>query len=112
VLQGQDSARMPGLSPEPVAHLSQHRLLPLLLASATAGDACGAVRFGQAVTGIAQAGSGLRVAVLDAEVCAQHSRISFPCKPSSRVWFIYTSACTAAQTLIPRAHMQGYGSPT
>lgn len=40
---------MQNLSPEPVAHLSQHRLLPVLLKSATAPDALGEVQFGHAV---------------------------------------------------------------
>lgn len=42
------------LSPEPVSHLSQHVLLPMLLSCATAPDAAGRVCFGSAVTALTQ----------------------------------------------------------
>lgn len=40
------------LSPEPVAHLSQHRLLPILLKAATAPDVHGEVHFGHMISGV------------------------------------------------------------
>ncbi len=46
------------LSPEPVAHLSQHRLLPILLKSATAHDSLGDLRFGHAVSRLEHLPSG------------------------------------------------------
>ena len=56
--KGQDGPRMHHLSPEPVAHLSQHRLLPILLRSATASDALADLRFGHAVSRVEHLPSG------------------------------------------------------
>ncbi|EIE25479.1 hypothetical protein COCSUDRAFT_1587, partial [Coccomyxa subellipsoidea C-169] len=69
--KGQQGARMHHLSPEPVAHLSQHRLLPILLKSATAHDSLGDLRFGHAVS---------RVEHLPCGLCSSghHHAISYP----------------------------------
>ncbi|KAF6263709.1 FAD binding domain-containing protein [Scenedesmus sp. NREL 46B-D3] len=53
---GQTTAQDPAVSPEPVTHLSQHRLLPLLLQQAqrlsAAHGGCADIRFGSAVTAV------------------------------------------------------------
>ena len=68
--QGQGSPRTPGVSPEPVAHLSQHRLLPLLLSSAAGpqANACGSVRFGQRVSAVTQNASSVLITASDMQV--------------------------------------------
>jgi 2-polyprenyl-6-methoxyphenol hydroxylase-like FAD-dependent oxidoreductase len=56
IAAGQSTAQDPAVSPEPVTHLSQHRLLPLLLQQAqqlsSAHGGCADIRFGSAVTAI------------------------------------------------------------
>ena len=54
MVQGQDSAQDPSISPEQVVHLSQNRLLPLLLDQV--GDAD--VRFGHSVDSVVQRSGG------------------------------------------------------
>jgi hypothetical protein len=69
VIQGQDGPRAHHISPEPVAHLSQHLVLPLLLRSATAADACGGVHFGHAVEALESTKDGtVRVEVRSSQV--------------------------------------------
>ena len=53
-LQGQSSSVDPVVSPEGVAHLSQHRLLPLLHAHATAAHSQASIHFGHKVIGLHQ----------------------------------------------------------
>lgn len=69
-MQGADSAQNSQLSPEPVAHLAQNQLLPLLLerASVAAESSGGAVRLGQEVMGLSQTPSGCTVEVQSAKV--------------------------------------------
>lgn len=47
------------VSPEPVSHLSQHILLPMLLRCTTTPDATGEVRFGHAVDALKTAEDGM-----------------------------------------------------
>lgn len=53
------------LSPEPVAHLSQHRLLPILLKAATAPDVHGEVKFGHMISGMDCSPSGRILLTID-----------------------------------------------
>ncbi len=46
LLQGQTGPRMHDLSPEPVVHLSQHKLLPLMLHRAHRRGGQDSIRFG------------------------------------------------------------------
>ena len=62
-MQGQDSPHQPHLSPVGVTHLSQNRLLPMLLDSATRDGAAGRVLFGQIVKAVAQEPEGVAVTV-------------------------------------------------
>jgi hypothetical protein len=61
---GQTEAVLKGLSPEPVAHLPQNRLVPMLLARALrtdgggGGPCLGAVLWGREVTGVRAAAGG------------------------------------------------------
>lgn len=68
--QGQSSPRTPGVSPEPVAHLSQHRLLPLLLSCAAGPQAkgYGSVHFGQRVSAATQSGGSVLITASDMQV--------------------------------------------
>ncbi|KAK9819702.1 hypothetical protein WJX72_001426 [[Myrmecia] bisecta] len=56
--KGQQGPRMDSLSPEPVAHLSQHRLVPLLYKHAAKPGSLGLVRFGAAVASVSQDAEG------------------------------------------------------
>ena len=49
LVQGQAGPRMHDLSPEPVAHLSQHKLLPLLLHRAHRASGLDSIRFGHSL---------------------------------------------------------------
>lgn len=49
---------MPLLSPEPLAHLPQHRLLPMLLARVRGPGSLTRVLFGHSVKGVEVAGGG------------------------------------------------------
>lgn len=69
-MQGQDSPRQAHLSPEGVTHLSQNRLLPMLLDSARREGAAGRVAFGQKVWAVAQDQQGVAVTVKTPKVCA------------------------------------------
>lgn len=53
---------MPDASPEPVAHLAQHRLLPMMAAAAAACPGA-AMRMGHHVVGVRRAGADLEVEV-------------------------------------------------
>jgi hypothetical protein len=59
---------MPDISPEPVAHLSQHRLVPMLLKCACSNPAYTAVSFDRTVTGVKQSGESVTVATIDSQV--------------------------------------------
>ena len=52
--QGQTSPALPAISPEPVAHLSQHRLLPLLAGAAAAAAPGIDLRMGHSVKSVDQ----------------------------------------------------------
>ena len=69
------------MSPEPVAHLSQHRLLPLLLSSTSAPEAsvCDSVRFGQHVSAVTQSGSSVQITVSDMQVTTHSYACHFVC---------------------------------
>ena len=67
-MQGQDSPNQPHLSPVGVTHLSQNRLLPMLLDSAARRGAMGRVLFGQRVKAVAQETKGVAVTVETPEV--------------------------------------------
>ena len=61
----------PAVSPEPVAHLSQHRLLPLLLSCAAGPQAkviCDSVHFGQRVSAATQSGGSVLITASDMQV--------------------------------------------
>jgi 2-polyprenyl-6-methoxyphenol hydroxylase-like FAD-dependent oxidoreductase len=63
LVQGQDDVYQQGLSPEGVTHLSQNRLLPMLLDSARREGAAGEVRFARRVRSVAQEHQGVRITV-------------------------------------------------
>ena len=53
------------LSPEPVAHLSQHQLLPILLKTASAPDVHSEVKFGYMISGVGCLPSGKIMLTVD-----------------------------------------------
>ena len=61
---------MHDVSPEPVAHLSQHRLVPMLLRCASSNDADSNIFFDRAVVGVKQSGESVTVATTDSQVYA------------------------------------------
>ena len=67
-VQGQGSPRMHDLSPEPVTHLSQHRLVPMLLKCASSNDANSSILFDHTVLGVKQSGESITVAITDSQV--------------------------------------------
>lgn len=75
--QGQASAHDPSISPEQVVHLSQNRLLPLLLQKV--GDAD--VRFGHSVDGAVQrsGGSGGGGVTVSGRRCADGAAFEVEC---------------------------------
>ena len=62
LLQGQTTPYMPDISPEPVAHLAQHRLLPLM-AQRAAADPGVTLRMGHRVSQFEQSDEGVKVTV-------------------------------------------------
>lgn len=68
-VQGQDSPRVVDISPEPVAHLSQHRLVPMLLRCATSNALGSRVDFDQTVTHVSQTGDSVTVSTRTSQVC-------------------------------------------
>ena len=59
---------MHDISPEPVTHLSQHRLVPMLLKCASSNDANSSILFDHAVLGVKQSGESVTVATTDSQV--------------------------------------------
>ncbi|KAF6251083.1 hypothetical protein COO60DRAFT_1645481 [Scenedesmus sp. NREL 46B-D3] len=72
---GQTTAQDPAVSPEPVTHLSQHRLLPLLLQQAqrlsAAHGGCADIRFGSAVTAVSNVEFPHQLPALHAQAASQ-----------------------------------------
>ncbi len=62
---------MTQISPEPVAHLSQHRLVPMLLSCATSNAVGSSVIFDHTVTDVRQTGDNVTVMTKTAQVCTQ-----------------------------------------
>ncbi|GAB4813968.1 hypothetical protein N2152v2_001014 [Parachlorella kessleri] len=60
--KGQTTPYMPDISPEPVSHLAQHRLLPLMAQRAAAAPGV-TLRMGHRVTQLEQSGEGVKVSV-------------------------------------------------
>ena len=67
-MQGQDSPRQPGISPEGVSHLSQSKLLPLLMASAKTASSEGTIRMDCVVKDVDQQADSVSVLVQTKEV--------------------------------------------
>ena len=65
--QGQNSPHMADLSPVPVTHLSQNKLVPLLLERVQARGLCD-VRFSNRVEGYRETESGLRIKITPEQV--------------------------------------------
>ena len=59
LLQGQTGPRMHGLSPEPVVHLSQHKLLPLMLQRALSTNGPDSIRLGHQLHSLQQSPQGV-----------------------------------------------------
>ena len=68
LLQGQAGPRMHNLSPEPVAHLSQHKLLPLLLHRAQAAAGPDSIRFGHQLQDFQQTANGIHCRIQPRQV--------------------------------------------
>ena len=73
-MQGQQQPRMQHLSPEGVAHLSQNKLLPLLLQRALAANESNSIRLGHAVDSVQQSQQGVSCNVASEEVSKQAAR--------------------------------------
>ena len=73
-VQGQQQPRMQHLSPEGVAHLSQNKLLPLLLQRALAANESNSIRLGHAVDSVQQGQQGVSCSVASAEVSMRAAR--------------------------------------
>ena len=82
--QGQAGPRMHDISPEPVAHLSQHRLLPKLLACARDNAVNSRVLFDRTVLKIEQPADGVSIVMRTSEVsnraCCQLLELSDCCE--------------------------------
>ncbi len=68
LLQGQTGPRMHDLSPEPVVHLSQHKLLPLMLHRAHRRDGQDSIRFGHQLHHFQQSPDGVICTVQPSQV--------------------------------------------
>ena len=68
LLQGQTGPRMHDLSPEPVVHLSQHKLLPLLLHRAQNMAGLADIRFGHHLQLFQQQSTGVTCSVQPLQV--------------------------------------------
>ncbi len=68
VAQGQETPRMAQISPEPVAHLSQHRLVPMLLSCAASNTVGSSVVFDRTVTDVRQTGDNITVTTRTSQV--------------------------------------------
>lgn len=75
--RGQTSPHRPQLSPAPVAHLSQNKLLPLLMRRATKPGSHAHVRYGCAVQSFQQDAEGLVLSCKDAAGGARQLRSRF-----------------------------------
>ena len=60
---------MSDISPEPVAHLSQHRLVPMLLGCATSNAVGSTILFDRAAANVRQSGDTVTVATRTSQVC-------------------------------------------
>lgn len=67
-VQGQESPRQPEISPEGVSHLSQSKLLPLLMASARTASSKGTIRMGCTVKAVEQGSDSVTVTIQDKAV--------------------------------------------
>mmetsp|Transcript_35257 Transcript_35257/g.83598 ORF Transcript_35257/g.83598 Transcript_35257/m.83598 type:complete len:588 (+) Transcript_35257:1131-2894(+) len=76
---GQDSPYVPYASPEPVAHLSQHKLLPILLERAEASPRTASIWFGTQVTAIRDRGSEVAVTVEHASARSERHKRTIVC---------------------------------
>ena len=61
---------MSHISPEPVAHLSQHRLVPMLLRCATSNAVGSTVLFDRTATDVRQNGDTVTVVTRTSQVCS------------------------------------------
>lgn len=68
LLQGQTGPRMHDLSPEPVVHLSQHKLLPLMLHRAHRRGGQDSIRFGHQLHHFQQSPDGVTCTVQPSQV--------------------------------------------
>ena len=68
LLQGQTGPRMHDLSPEPVVHLSQHKLLPLMLHRAHRRGGRDSIRFGHQLQCFQQSPDGVTCTVQPSQV--------------------------------------------
>ena len=89
-VQGQQQPRMQHLSPEGVAHLSQNKLLPLLLQRALGANEPHSIRLGHAVQSVQQTQPGVSCRVDTAEVSMQAATGHCLCLP-------HTDGCSKSQ---------------
>jgi len=71
-VQGQQSPRMHDISPEPVAHLSQHRLVPMLLECVSGKEMGSKVLFDSTVLEVRQSGDTVKAVTKTSQVCQRN----------------------------------------
>jgi len=81
LLQGQTGPRMHDLSPEPVVHLSQHKLLPLMLHRAHKRGGQDSIRFGHQLQRFQQSPDGVTCTVQTSQVviCSHLTKVLLHC---------------------------------
>ena len=106
-MQGQQQPRMQHLSPEGVAHLSQNKLLPLLLHRALGANEPHSIRLGHAVESVQQGQQGVSCRVATAEVsCHRHHHV-----PSTN-WCVQPSQGSTVQSLSAAVQMHDMTYPS
>ena len=104
-MQGQASPRTHDISPEPVAHLSQHRLVPMLLSHAASNAVGSAVRFDHTVTGVTQTCHTVTVATRTSQVCSLEATPRLFQQQSA---LCHTNACLAVHPGACSSSYQGW----
>jgi len=81
LVQGQIGPRMHDLSPEPVVHLSQHKLLPLMLHRAHRRCGQDSIRFGHQLQRFQQSPDGVTCTVQTSQVviCSHLTKVLLHC---------------------------------
>lgn len=83
LLQGQTGPRMHDLSPEPVVHLSQHKLLPLMLHRAQRLAGQDSIRFGHHLQLFQQSPAGVTSWMQPLQVCYLLPTLPTSCAPDT-----------------------------